>query len=178
MSKVRVKTSSRRRNPHALQMLATHVSKQAADAVLDVARHALTVAVQGTPKWSGEATQSWGLYFDKPSATGELSRSSDIPPLRFPEGISDAAAGALNRKVVNSQMQKIRVGLYSKARAGKPLHIFLHNSAPQSQIWLSGEDLTIQSLLRIQNHDYYTMADIRREVEMYSGVKNMSRGFF
>lgn len=145
-----------------LNLLQARVRKEAADQLMFLAKVALEVATEHTPKWSGAATESWKL-----SLNGETSIDSghsvfeDSPT--FEEGIHDSKAHAFNMSVVNAELNRIRLGVYAKVRAGKDVKITLYNSQPYATRWLSSNSLGI--LLRAVNQDYYTFNEICAEVK-------------
>lgn len=146
-----------------LNLLQARVRKEAADQLMFLAKVALEVATKHTPKWSGAATESWKL-----SLNGETSIDSSHPVFEdtptFEEGIHDSKAHAFNMSVVNAELNRIRLGVYAKVRAGKDVKITLYNSQPYATRWLSSNSLGI--LLRAVNQDYYTFNEICAEVKV------------
>lgn len=146
-----------------LNLLQAHVRKEAAERLMFLAKVALEVATEHTPKWSGAATESWKL-----SLNGEPTVDSGYPVFvdspAFEEGIHDSKAPAFNRSVVNAELNRIRLGVYAKVRAGKDVKITLYNSQPYATRWLSSNSLGI--LLRAVNQDYYTFNEICAEVRV------------
>lgn len=146
-----------------LNLLQARVRKEAADQLMFLAKVALEVATEHTPKWSGAATESWKL-----SLNGEASIDSGHPVFEdsptFEEGIHDSKAHVFNMSVVNAELNRIRLGVYAKVRAGKDVKITLYNSQPYATRWLSSNSLGI--LLRVVNQDYYTFNEICAEVKV------------
>lgn len=156
-----------------LRMAFKEYTEGLAKNVLETAKVAIEAAVEHTPKWSGEATQSWQFGF-KDSAGGSThipnpySAVTELPALVYPEGMLDANATALNARTVSKALQRIRLGVYQKVRNGKDVELFLYNSAPQANIWLGGSETTARAVLRAVNYDFYTLEDIHRAVVMSS----------
>lgn len=169
---MRVTVQHKRKNPNALKMMLQKAEESALKQLLDVAESAVRIAAEYTPKWSGTATEGWTLTLQKVTSVSHSGLAGQMggdyyPEPIFPGGISDAAAGELNKSVVDAAMRQIRLAAYSKVRAGKNVEIWLTNTAPHAAIWLNGDDRTANQILRTQNQDYYTYADIQAAVKAY-----------
>lgn len=161
---MRVKLSKPKQGLPGLDLLQAKIKKESAEHILNLAKIALETAVEHTPKWSGSATEGWRFSF-----TGENILSTNPPMFmdipKFEEGIHDPKAAAFNRLLVNKELNRIRLGVYSKVRAGKDVKLSLYNTQTYSQKWLSDKSSMVV-LLRIVNQDYYTFSEICAEVRI------------
>lgn len=160
---MRVKINKPRRSANNLQILQAKIRKELPQQLLNILNIALQMATEHTPKWSGLATEGWRVSLNGKTAVFTSKSTFEAP--KYEGGIYDAQAPALNRKVVNKELNRIRLGVYAQCRAGKDVQITLYNSQPYAQKWLE-EGSTLGVLLRSVNQDYYTFNDIARELRL------------
>lgn len=125
----------------------------------------LELSTRYTPKYSGDATESWVVSADVGGAAsphGTLNRLPvELPSPEYEDGIRDAAAPELNRRAAKSAYNRIKPVISARLKRGKDMKLTFYNTAPQSEIWLGGkEDASL--ILREVNRDYYTYKDLDR----------------
>lgn len=172
---MRVKVNASKHNSQSLEILQARIQKETAKQLMNMVEVGLTTATEHTPKWSGEATQSWRI-----SLKGDVAATTNYTPTPmqapvFEGGIHDPKAAAFNRSVVNKELRRIRLGVYSQVRAGKDVKITLYNTQPYAQKWLS-DTTNLGFLLRVVNQDYFTYREIAKEIRV--AIQMQSAGFW
>ena len=159
-----VRVYSNLKNENAFAVLLDKLHNNIADSVVETARTMLEVAVERTPKYSGQATQGWRVTLDKSQANsaawdGKVRQRDTYPPPKYEGGIWDAAAGSLNAQVVGRNVGLVKINLVRKLAEGKPVSLYLYNIHPYTTLWLSDESFADN--LREVNRDFWTMEQIK-----------------
>lgn len=123
----------------------------------------LALATQYTPKYSGDATESWEVSADVGGAVKSQRNlgtlPTDTPEPEYERGIYDAAAPALNKRAAKSAYDHIKPVISARLKRGREMKLTFYNTAPQSEIWMGGKE-DASAILREVNQDYYTYRDL------------------
>lgn len=125
---------------------------------------ALRVAVEHTPRYSGEATSGWSLTVNPESIHTVASTADPEAKPKYPGGIHDPSAAALIGRSAASRAQTI-ASFAEKLRNKGKATAYLYNRYEHAQKWLGNDRTTARGLLRAVNHDFWTFHDINRALQ-------------
>ncbi|WP_274584091.1 hypothetical protein V9W64_10870 [Neisseria leonii] len=160
---MRIRVTQARKKDSGLALYEAKLTKKTAEAMVQAAAEVLYEAAKHTPKYSGETTASWTVT-DRPRQgyrTG--AQEGNVSEPKYPQGIRDAAAMPLNMGVAWKGEQEARKIVNRDLRTKKGrTKLYITNTQEIASVWLTGNSLSAQYLLRAVNHDYYTLADLRQ----------------
>ena len=162
-TKFRITTKQTKGSDRQINLFAEQVSGKIARRTHKAVKVFLDLATTYTPKYSGEATESWAVQVGM-SGTHKLSGSFGTLPLEVqaPEyeyGIYDAGAPALNKRVTRERYNEVKSTISSFLKRNKKIKLSFFNTSPQSELWLD-ESGDTKGILRSVNEDYYTYRDL------------------
>ena len=169
-SRISVRVSSRQGADRALRLLVEKAREGVTRKALRAVRTTLEYATQYTPKWSGEATAGWTVTLGRPASYAAATvNMGNFPEQTYEQGLLDAKAGSLNRRVVDEQMRGIHDDISAALRSRGRLKIYIGNTATHARLWLedSGDP---EQILREVNHEYRTLREIQSMLKLRTGI--------
>lgn len=162
-TKFRVTTKQTKGSDRQINLFAERVTGRIVRRTHKAVRIFLDLATTYTPKYSGEATESWTVQVGI-GGTPEFSGSLGTLPVElqepeYEEGIYDEGAPILNEQVTRERYNEVKPIISSYLKSNKKIKLSFFNTSPQSELWLD-ESRDAKRFLRSVNDDYYTYREL------------------